>query len=196
MPVNNPDLSNCTCYVRRLNAQQQWELRYGAHAVECPVYRPSRDPVDEANDIEARAFFRTREQVRAGALAEGATELRALVIGHNAGVSSRNVLHDEHTRLCERCRASLRTSPTASVSLALELAQHLLDAHRIARRIADRGIGATMAEPHTDLALILLCREIASHIKEAGAQLYPVLDIDNTPESVDNANHADDLVQP
>lgn len=47
--------SACDCYVSRLTLAQAFGIRYGAHAANCPVYRPSGDPVDHANDRQRRA---------------------------------------------------------------------------------------------------------------------------------------------
>lgn len=45
----------CNCYVSKLKPETQFSLRYGAHALACPVYRVSRDPVDAADDSDFRA---------------------------------------------------------------------------------------------------------------------------------------------
>lgn len=50
-------LALCRCYVRSLPEQYQFELRWGAHALDCPAYRPSADPVDNAKDAEVRRAF-------------------------------------------------------------------------------------------------------------------------------------------
>jgi hypothetical protein len=47
--------TGCTCYVAELDAETQFGLRWGAHALECPRYRRSLDPVDDANDQDYRA---------------------------------------------------------------------------------------------------------------------------------------------
>ena len=47
--------TGCTCYVADLDAETQFGLRWGAHGLECPRYRRSLDPVDDANDQEFRA---------------------------------------------------------------------------------------------------------------------------------------------
>ena len=47
--------TGCTCYVADLDAEAQFGLRWGAHGLECPRYRRSLDPVDDANDQEFRA---------------------------------------------------------------------------------------------------------------------------------------------
>lgn len=44
----------CNCYVAALPPQERFAVRYGAHEAACPSYRPSRDPVDRANDEDAR----------------------------------------------------------------------------------------------------------------------------------------------
>ena len=48
-------MSKCNCYVRYLDEETRFCLHYGAHERDCPVYRPSLDPVDRANDEEYRA---------------------------------------------------------------------------------------------------------------------------------------------
>jgi len=40
----------CTCWVRTLPPEEAFAIRYSAHSVTCPVYRPSADPVDRAQD--------------------------------------------------------------------------------------------------------------------------------------------------
>ncbi len=40
----------CTCYVAALPPVDRFAIRYGAHALLCPVFRPSLDPVDRIND--------------------------------------------------------------------------------------------------------------------------------------------------
>jgi hypothetical protein len=44
----------CNCWVRDRPAEEQAELRPGAHDVRCPGWRPSLDPVDAAADAELR----------------------------------------------------------------------------------------------------------------------------------------------
>jgi len=44
----------CECYVRHLPVIEQYSLRYGAHALDCPIYRQSCDPVDDLHDREFR----------------------------------------------------------------------------------------------------------------------------------------------
>jgi hypothetical protein len=46
----------CKCYVRFLNEHARFMTRYGAHSLSCPVYRESRDPVDQINDKIQRVF--------------------------------------------------------------------------------------------------------------------------------------------
>ena len=41
---------NCNCYVSKLSDYKQFVIRYGAHDPNCPVYRPSRDPIDQLKD--------------------------------------------------------------------------------------------------------------------------------------------------
>ena len=40
----------CNCYVMYLGPEAQFCLRFGAHALSCPVYRESGDPVDKRAD--------------------------------------------------------------------------------------------------------------------------------------------------
>ena len=44
----------CTCYVKTLSREQQFCIRYGAHALNCPKYRESGDILDRKRDIELR----------------------------------------------------------------------------------------------------------------------------------------------
>lgn len=53
VPASEPN--GCTCYVADLDAEAQFCLRWGAHGLECPRYRRSLDPVDDANDQDYRA---------------------------------------------------------------------------------------------------------------------------------------------
>ena len=48
-------LEQCTCWVRSASREVQYTVRWGAHNLECPLYRESMDPVDKANDEELRA---------------------------------------------------------------------------------------------------------------------------------------------
>ena len=48
---------NCDCYVAKLPEHDRFMLRYGAHGLDCPVYRVSSDPVDRISDKIARAFY-------------------------------------------------------------------------------------------------------------------------------------------
>jgi len=45
----------CNCYVAALPDIDRFTLRYGAHGLDCPVYRESGDPVDRLKDEETRA---------------------------------------------------------------------------------------------------------------------------------------------
>ena len=47
-------MKQCTCYVRLFDQQVRFTLRWGAHALDCPSYRESGDPVDRAEDEEIR----------------------------------------------------------------------------------------------------------------------------------------------
>ena len=48
-------MTPCDCYVSTLPPVERFSIRYGAHSLTCPAYRPSRDPVDRANDEALRA---------------------------------------------------------------------------------------------------------------------------------------------
>jgi hypothetical protein len=47
----------CRCYAAALDQLTRFGLRRGAHALDCPIYRPSLDPVDAANDQETRDHY-------------------------------------------------------------------------------------------------------------------------------------------
>lgn len=56
--LSGPDsdrLRRCACYVRELDAEARFSLRYGAHSQDCPTYRASQDPVDRRADEAFRA---------------------------------------------------------------------------------------------------------------------------------------------
>ena len=59
MPSERLDL--CACYVRDLPSLHRFQLRWGAHALDCPTYKPSLDPVDNAEDAEVRRVFTERK---------------------------------------------------------------------------------------------------------------------------------------
>jgi hypothetical protein len=50
-------LPSCRCYAAALDKETQFGLHRGAHALDCPMYRPSLDPVDAAQDQEARDHY-------------------------------------------------------------------------------------------------------------------------------------------
>lgn len=54
-------LDVCRCYVRDLPREHQLQLRWGAHALDCPTYCPSQDPVDNAKDNEVRRVLTERK---------------------------------------------------------------------------------------------------------------------------------------
>ena len=56
-------LERCECYVRELAPSEAFELRLGAHALDCPAYRTSLDTFDR----EADAMYRERLQFGPGA---------------------------------------------------------------------------------------------------------------------------------
>jgi hypothetical protein len=47
----------CTCYIRLFHQQARSEIRWGAHALDCPSYRESGDPVDRAKDEKLRESY-------------------------------------------------------------------------------------------------------------------------------------------
>ena len=63
----------CHCYVRDLTDEVRFGLRYGAHNPWCPVYRPSRDPVDRVEDT----CYRIRTEVRTPLQERYEQEIRA-----------------------------------------------------------------------------------------------------------------------
>ena len=44
----------CNCYVQHLGEEIRFSLHFGAHGIDCNVYRESLDPIDRLNDEEAR----------------------------------------------------------------------------------------------------------------------------------------------
>ena len=48
----------CGCYVQHLDARVRFALRFGAHDLDCPAYRPSQDPVDHLHDEQERASWK------------------------------------------------------------------------------------------------------------------------------------------
>ena len=50
-------MTKCRCYVLTLDALTRFGLRRGAHALDCPEYRESPDPVDTAQDQETRTHY-------------------------------------------------------------------------------------------------------------------------------------------
>ncbi len=52
----------CQCYVRGLEPEERFALRWGAHERFCPLFHESGDPVDRAADNETRAhYLQTRD---------------------------------------------------------------------------------------------------------------------------------------
>ena len=45
---------HCNCYVKGLPEYDRFVIRYGAHSLDCPVYRESGDILDRQRDIEIR----------------------------------------------------------------------------------------------------------------------------------------------
>ena len=50
-------LPSCRCYAAALDPVTRFGLHRGAHDPACPVYRPSLDPVDAAQDQETRDHY-------------------------------------------------------------------------------------------------------------------------------------------
>ncbi len=48
--------NNCNCWVVDAPFRIQFVTRRGAHSFKCPVYRPSRDPVDAEKDIGIQSW--------------------------------------------------------------------------------------------------------------------------------------------
>jgi len=48
---------DCGCYVQFMDNEVVFQVRWGAHGLDCPLYRQSRDPVDHVADLEFRAKF-------------------------------------------------------------------------------------------------------------------------------------------
>ena len=46
----------CNCYVQHLDEGQRYVMRYGAHTLDCPVYRKSGDLLDNRRDENIRKF--------------------------------------------------------------------------------------------------------------------------------------------
>jgi hypothetical protein len=55
--LNGKQWAECNCYVQHLTEEERFTLRYGAHEIECLVYRESLDPVDKLKDEDARNYF-------------------------------------------------------------------------------------------------------------------------------------------
>ena len=55
-------MAACTCYVKTLSLEAHFCTRWGAHALTCPAYHESLDPVDRLHDKaqrEAQAMTNT-----------------------------------------------------------------------------------------------------------------------------------------
>ena len=59
----------CSCWVKDQPDEERYSIRYGAHHLDCPVYRPSGDPLDNLRDAQLRM------QVEARRAAEGLYKL-------------------------------------------------------------------------------------------------------------------------
>jgi hypothetical protein len=44
----------CDCWVASASTETRFALRYGAHSMWCPLFRPSLDPVDRRADAGIR----------------------------------------------------------------------------------------------------------------------------------------------
>jgi hypothetical protein len=49
------EVVGCRCWVRLQPEEDRYVIRCGAHNPECPMFRPSHDPVDNLHDAELRA---------------------------------------------------------------------------------------------------------------------------------------------
>ena len=49
--------ADCRCYIKRMADEVVFTAHWGAHSLECPLYRVSRDPVDNLHDVEFREKF-------------------------------------------------------------------------------------------------------------------------------------------
>jgi hypothetical protein len=47
-------MRDCTCYVKALEVEVQFGLRYGAHGLDCIKYHESLDPVERLEDELSR----------------------------------------------------------------------------------------------------------------------------------------------
>ncbi len=54
MKGSNIVITRCTCWVADQSPEARFGIRYGAHSMDCPLWRESLDPVDQANDEELR----------------------------------------------------------------------------------------------------------------------------------------------
>ena len=52
----NADFDQCICWVSKADEETRYTAHRGAHEFECPVYAPSRDPVDAAHDKDLKAW--------------------------------------------------------------------------------------------------------------------------------------------
>lgn len=50
-------MAKCQCWVSKLTDEERFSVRYGAHNPQCPVFRPSLDPVDALNDVGVRPKY-------------------------------------------------------------------------------------------------------------------------------------------
>ena len=53
-------MPRCNCYVLNVPEHISFALRSGAHDYNCPVYRTSRDPVDQIKDKDNRAYWKSQ----------------------------------------------------------------------------------------------------------------------------------------
>ncbi len=54
----------CNCWVASVPLEKSFGIRNGAHNPECPVFRPSLDPVDAVNDAKLRLREETGLRIR------------------------------------------------------------------------------------------------------------------------------------
>ena len=54
--ISRGRIMKCNCYVQHLDEGQRYVMRYGAHTLDCPVYRKSGDLLDNRRDENIRKF--------------------------------------------------------------------------------------------------------------------------------------------
>ena len=54
----------CICWVSRADDETRYTARRGAHNYFCPVYGPSRDPVDALKDMDLKRWGMIAHRIR------------------------------------------------------------------------------------------------------------------------------------